>query len=82
MQYISQVITRHAEMDRKVKEKVVAIGAAKKAHQQSQKQLKDHVIKLKGEVEKIKVEQCQMEWHHSDELTEAKHAVEKYVGMK
>ena len=23
-----------------------------------------------------------MEWHHSDELTEAKHAVEKYVKNK
>ena len=69
-------------MDRKVKEKVVAIGAAKKAHQQSQKQLEDHVIKLKGEVEKLKVDRRQMEWHHSDELTEAKHAVEKYVKMK
>ena len=69
-------------MDRKVKEKVVAIGATKKIHQQSQKQLEDHVIKLKGEVEKLKIERRQMEWHHSDELTEAKHAVEKYVKMK
>ena len=66
-------------MDRKVKEKVVAMAAAKKAHQQSQKQLEDHVIKLKAEVERLKVERRQMEWHHSDELTEAKHAVEKYV---
>ena len=69
-------------MDRKVKEKVVAIGAAKKAHQQSQKQLEDHVIKLKSEVEKLKVERRQMEWHLSDELTEAKYAVEKYVKRK
>ena len=69
-------------MDRKVKEKVVAMAAAKKAHHQSQKQLEDHVIKLKGEVERLKVERRQMEWHHSDELTEAKHAVEKYVKNK
>ena len=66
-------------MDRKIKGKVVAMAAAKKSHQQSQKRLEDHVIKLKDDVEKMKVEQCQMEWHHSDELTEAKHAVEKYV---
>ena len=44
-------------MDRKIREKVVAMAAAKKAHQQSQRQLEDHVIKLKGEVEKLKVEQ-------------------------
>ena len=68
---------RHAEMDRKVKEKVVAMEAAKKAHQQTQKQLEDHVIKLKGEVERLKVQQRQTEWRHSDELTEAKHVVEK-----
>ena len=66
-------------MDRKIKEKVVAMVAAKKAHQKSQKQLEDHVIKLKDDVEKLKVERRQMEWHHCDELTEAKHAVEKYV---
>ena len=66
-------------MDRKIKEKVVAIAAAKKLHQQSQKHLEDHVIKLKDDVEKMKVERRQIEWHHSDELTEAKHAVEKYV---
>ena len=66
-------------MDRAVKEKVVAMAAAKKAHQQSQKQLEDHVIKLKAEVEKLKVERRQMEWRHGDELTEAKHTVEKYV---
>lgn len=72
---------RHAEMDRKIKEKVVSIEAAKKTHQQSQKQLEDHVIKLKSEVEKLKVEQRQMEWRHTDELTEAKHAVEKYITL-
>ena len=66
-------------MDRKIKEKVVTMAAAKKAHQQSQRQLEDHVIKLKSEVEKLKVEHRQMEWRHGDELTEAKHAVEKYV---
>ena len=54
---------------------------AKKSHQQSQRQLEDHVIKLKGEVEKMKVEQRQMEWRHGDELTEAKHAVEKFVKL-
>ena len=53
--------------------------AAKKAHQDSQKQMEDHVIKLKSEVEKFKVKHHQMEWRHSDELTEAKHAIEKYV---
>jgi len=68
-------------MDRKIKEKEIAMVAAKKAHQQSQKQLEDHVIKLKGEVEKLKVERRQIEWHHSDELTEAKQAVEKCVKM-
>ena len=66
-------------MDRKIKEKVVAMTEAKKSHQQSQKQLEDHVIKWKDDVEKMKVERRQMEWHHSDELTEAKHAIEKYV---
>ena len=53
--------------------------AAKKAHQQSQKQLEDHVIKLKSEVENLKAEWHQMKWYHTNELTEAKHAVEKYV---
>ena len=69
-------------MDRKIKEKAVTMAATKKAHQQSQNQLKDHVIKLKGEIEKLKVEQRQVEWRHSDELTEAKHAVKMYVKIK
>ena len=68
-------------MDRKIKEKVVTMAAAKRAHQQSQRQSEDHVIKLKGEVEKLNVEHRQMEWRHGDELTEAKYAVEKYVKM-
>ena len=68
-------------MDRKIKEKVVAMAAAKKSRHQSQRQLEDQVIKLKGEVEQLKVEQRQMEWRHGDELTEAKHAVKKFVKM-
>lgn len=71
------MIFRHAEMDRKVREKVVAMAAAKESHTQAQKQLQDHVSKLQSQVEKLKLEKRQSDYHHSDQLTEAKHAVEK-----
>jgi len=71
------VLFRHADMERKVREKVVAMAAAKESHTQMRKQLEDHVSKLQSQVEKLKLEQRQSGYHHSDQLTEAKHAVEK-----
>ena len=71
------ILFRHADMDRKNREKMVAMAAAKESHVQIRKQLDDHVSKLRSQVEKLKLEQRQSEYHHSDQLTEAKHAVEK-----
>jgi len=71
------ILFRHADMDRKIREKVAAMAATKESHIQIRKQLEDHVSKLQSQVEKVKLEQRQSEYHHSDQLTEAKHAVEK-----
>ena len=64
-------------MDRKVREKVVAMAAAKESHTQTRKQLEDHVSRLRSQMEKLKLELRQSSYCHGDQLTEAKHAVEK-----